>query len=129
MDTISDFLNQIKNALAAGKSSFSTPYSKMKEEIVKILLDAKYIDNYKVIGKVPKKILRIDLKYNEDGSPAIQEIKRISKPGCRRFIKSKDIKSAKSGYGRYIISTPEGLMTNVEAKKRHLGGEIICEIF
>jgi small subunit ribosomal protein S8 len=129
MDTISDFLNQIRNALAAKKPFLLTPYSKMKEEVAKILLEEKYINNYKVSGKIPKKILRIDLKYNEDGTPAIREIKRISKPGCRRFIKTKNLKRVKSGYGRYIISTPNGLMTNVEAQKHHLGGEIICEIF
>ncbi len=129
MDTISNFLIQIKNASAARKPFISTSYSKMKEEISKILLNEKYIENYRVLGKLPKKSLKIELKYDENDMPVIQEIKRISKPGCRRYIKSKDLKAVKSGYGRYIISTPKGLMSNIEAKKNNLGGEIICEIF
>ncbi len=129
MDTISNFLIQIKNALAVKKPFISTSYSKMKEEIIKILLKENYIENYKIFGKAPKKMIKIELKYDENNLPAIQEIKRISKPGCRRYIKNKDLKSVKSGYGRYIVSTPKGLMSNIEAKKNNLGGEIICEIF
>jgi len=129
MDTISDFLVQIKNALAVKKPNLSVPYSKMVHEIAKILLNDGYINDVRIVGKLPKRTLRIDLKYDENGVPAIQEIKRISKPGCRRYIKANQLKPIKGGYGRYIISTPQGLMTNIEAKKKKLGGEIICEIF
>lgn len=129
MDTLSDFLTQIKNALAVKKPFILVPFSKMKYEISQILLKEKYINDLKIIGKAPKKMIKIELKYDENGIPTIQEIKRISKPGCRRYIKASQLKPVKSGYGRYIISTPRGLMTNIEAKKQNLGGEIICEIF
>jgi len=129
MDVISDFLVQIKNALAVKKPNLIVVYSNMKHEIAKILLNEGYINDVKIVGKSPKKMLKIELKYDENGIPAIQEIKRISKPGCRRYIKANQLKPIKSGYGRYIISTPYGLMNNIEAKKKNLGGEIICEIF
>lgn len=129
MDAISDFLIQIKNAIAVKKPFISTSFSKMKYEIAQILLKEKYVNDVKIVGKIPKKIIKIELKYDENGVPAIQEIKRISKPGCRRYIKVSQLKPVKAGYGRYIISTPRGLMTNVEAKKQKLGGELICEIF
>jgi len=129
MDTISNFLVQIKNALAVKKPFVVTPYSKFNHELARILLEEKYIENFKIIGKLPKKILKIELKYDKNGIPTIQEIKRISKPGRRLYLKNKQLKPVKSGYGRYIISTSSGLMTNIEAKKRNLGGEIICEIF
>ncbi|MGB9848096.1 MAG: 30S ribosomal protein S8 [Minisyncoccia bacterium] len=129
MDTIADFLTQIKNAIAVKKPSVTARFSKMNYEIAQILLKEGWINDVKIVGKSPKKNIRIDLKYDENGVSAIQEIKRISKPGCRRYIKANQLKPVKSGYGRYIISTPRGLMTNVEAKKHNLGGEIICEIF
>ncbi|MCX8016025.1 MAG: 30S ribosomal protein S8 [Patescibacteria group bacterium] len=129
MDVISDFLIQIKNAIAVKKPFISTSFSKMKYEIAQILLKEKYVNDVKIVGKIPKKMIKIELKYDDNGVPAIQEIKRISKPGCRRYIKASQLKPVKAGYGRYIISTPRGLMTNVEAKKQKLGGELICEIF
>lgn len=101
----------------------------MRFEIARILLENGYLENVKIFSRGPKKFLKIELKYDEKGRPVIQELKKISKPGCRIYIKNKDIKPIKSGLGFLIISTPQGLMTSLEAKKKGLGGEVICEVF
>ncbi len=124
-DPISDMLTRIRNAQSAGHKAVAIPLSKIKLEIAKILKREKYIDDYKKLGKGNKKILEVDLKYPR----AIREIKRVSKPGQRFYVKADKIKQFKSGYGVSIISTPKGLMTNKEAKKSGLGGEILFEIW
>lgn len=129
MDSIAEMLVQIKNALAVKKTALSLTFSKMRFEIARILLENGYLENVKIFSRGPKKFLKIELKYDEKGRPVIQELKKISKPGCRIYIKNKDIKPIKSGLGFLIISTPQGLMTSLEAKKKGLGGEVICEVF
>ncbi len=124
-DPISDMLTRIRNAQSAGHLTVIIPLSKIKIQIARILKQENYIDNYKKIGKDSKKILEIDLKY----PVAIKEIKRISKPGQRLYVKAPELKQVKSGYGISIISTPKGLMTNKEARKARLGGEILFEIW
>lgn len=124
-DPISDMLTRIRNAQSAGHKAVAIPLSKVKLEIAKILKREKYIDGYKKLGKENKKILEIDLKY----PLAIREIKRVSKPGQRIYVKAAGLKQVKSGYGVSIISTPKGLMTNKEARKAKLGGEVLLEIW
>lgn len=125
VDPISDMLTRMRNAQSAGQKTVAIPLSKIKLEIAKILKREKYIDDYKKLGKGNKKILEIDLKF----PVAIREIKRISKPGQRTYAKASGLKQVKSGYGVSIISTPRGLMTNKEARKARLGGEILFEIW
>ena len=125
VDPISDMLTRIRNAQSAEHKTVAIPLSKIKIEIARILKQENYIDNYKKIGKGNKKILEIDLKY----PVAIREIKRISKPGQRIYVKASGLGQVKSGYGVSIISTPKGLMTNKEARKARLGGEILFEIW
>jgi len=125
MDPISDMLTRIRNAQSAGHRAVAMPLSKIKLEIAKILKREKYIDDYKKLGKGNKKILEIDLKF----PAAIREIKRVSKPGQRIYVKTSGLKQIKSGYGISIISTPKGLMTNKEARRARLGGEILFEIW
>ena len=125
VDPISDMLTRIRNAQSAGHKAVAIPLSKIKLEIAKILKREKYIDDYKKSGKGNKKILEIDLKY----PMVIREIKRVSKPGQRIYVKASGLKQVKSGYGVSIISTPKGLMTNKEAHKVRLGGEILFEIW
>ena len=125
VDPISDMLTRIRNAQSAGHKAVAIPLSKIKLEIAKILKREKYIDDYKKLGKGNKKILEIDLKY----PMAIKEIKMVSKPGQRIYVKASGLKLVKSGYGVSIISTPKGLMTNKEAKKSGLGGEVLLEIW
>ncbi|MBI2446789.1 MAG: 30S ribosomal protein S8 [Parcubacteria group bacterium] len=124
-DSISDMLTRIRNAQKAEHKSVAIPLSKIKLEIAKILKKENYIDDVKKSEKKGEKMLEINLKF-----PAtINEIKRISKPGQRCYVKADKIKQVKSGYGISIISTPKGLMTNKDAKKSGLGGEVILEIW
>ena len=124
VDPISDMLTRIRNAQSAGHKTVVIPLSKIKVEIARILKQENYIGNYKKLGKGNKKIIEIDLS-----SEAIREIKRISKPGQRIYVKASGLKQVKSGYGISVVSTSKGLMTNKEAYKTRLGGEILFEIW
>ena len=125
VDPISDMLTRIRNAQKAEHKSVVMPLSKIKLEIAKILKKEGYIEDFKKSDKKENKYLEIDLKY----PAAINEIKRISKPGQRVYIKADKIKPVKNGYGISIISTPKGLMTGKEAKKAGLGGEVLLEVW
>ncbi|HEY4494858.1 MAG TPA: 30S ribosomal protein S8 [Candidatus Paceibacterota bacterium] len=124
-DPISDMLTRIRNAQKAEHKSVIMPLSKIKLEIAKILKKEGYIEELKKSDKKGSKYLEIDLKY----PAAINEIKRVSKPGQRFYVKADKIKQVKSGYGISIISTSKGLMTGKEAKKAGLGGETLLEIW
>jgi small subunit ribosomal protein S8 len=135
MDPISDMLTAIKNALAVKKETVDVPFSKIKFEIAKILEREGFIERVekekKKIkkGKMkPKPFLQIRLKY-ENKMPAISGLKIISKPGQRIYLPYKRIKKVKGGYGIAIVSTSKGLMTDKEARKQKVGGEVICEIW
>jgi len=127
-DPIGDMLNQIKNAQAVGKAEVFLPFSKLKNEIANLLSKNNFVGEVKKIAKGKGKSMKINLKYG-DGMPAIEGIKRISKPGQKMYFKTKEIKKIRGGFGISIISTSKGLMTNKEAKKAKLGGEVICEIW
>ena len=125
VDPISDMLTRIRNAQSAEHKTVAVPLSKIKLEIAKILKQEKYIGDYKKSGKGNKKILEITLEY----PAAIREIKRISKQGQRIYSKASELKQIKNGYGISVVSTPKGLMTNKEARKVRLGGEILFEVW
>lgn len=127
-DPISDMLARIRNAQAVRKAELTLPYSKVKFHIAKILETEGYVGAVEEIkeGKFPQ--LRIGLKYT-NREPRIRMIKRVSKPGLRVYAKSDELPRVLSDIGIAIISTPNGLMTNKEARVRRLGGEVICEIF
>lgn len=127
-DPISDMLTRIRNAQMVRKEEITLPYSKIKFSIAKILEVEGFIKKAeeKKDGKFAE--LRLMLKY-EDKKPVIKMIKRVSKPGNRVYAKSTEMPRVLSDLGVAIVSTPNGLMTNKEARARHLGGEIICEIF
>lgn len=127
MDPISDMLVALKNAQAVYKETVKIPFSKIKYEICKILEKKGFVEEVKVRGR-KKKIIIVKLKY--DGKvPAISGVRKISKPGQRIYISAKEIKPSKSGYGIFIISTSKGLLTDKEAKKLNVGGELLCEIW
>jgi small subunit ribosomal protein S8 len=128
MDPISDMLIRIKNAQASGRPNVEMPYSKVKFELAKIFERENFVGNVEEKGKKAAKKIYIDLKY-EDDIPAIENIVRKSKPSRRVYIGKAQIQTVRQGYGRAIISTSRGLMTNKEARKAGLGGELICEIW
>jgi len=127
-DPITDMLNRIKNALLAKKEEVSIPFSNLNFEITKILEKKGFIEKTEKKGVNEKRTIEIKLKY-ENGIPAISGLKKISKPGQRIYLPAKKIKKVKGGYGVLILSTPKGVITDNEAKKLKVGGEILCEIW
>jgi small subunit ribosomal protein S8 len=128
MDPITDLLNRIRNAQAVLKPAISLPFSNIKHEIAKILEREGLVGKVEKAGKKVKKTLEIELKY--DGKePAISGLKRVSKPGQRIYLPAKDIRRVKGGYGFAIVSTSKGLLTDKEARKQRIGGEILCQIW
>lgn len=128
MDPISDLLIRIKNAQRAGHESAEIPFSKMKLEIARIMEKEGFLGKVDRKGAKPKEKLVVNLRYNQ-GSPAIQDLKRISKSGQRIYFSADKIRPVKQGYGLAIISTSQGLMTDKEARQKKVGGEMICQIW
>ncbi|MEW6482336.1 MAG: 30S ribosomal protein S8 [bacterium] len=128
-DPIADMLTKIRNAQRASHLQIDIPSSGIKIEIARILKDEGYIKGWKVIEDKLQGILRIFLRYSEDKEPMITEIRRISKPGRRIYVGWKNIPKVLGGRGRVILTTPYGVMTDREARKRLLGGEVICYIW
>ena len=126
-DPIGDMLARIKNAQVRNHSKVSLPSSKFKSKIVDVLKSEGYIIDYK-INDDKKPSIEINLKYNS-GNPVINTIERISKPGRRIFSSASSLPKINNGLGIAIISTPQGVMTDVDARKKKLGGEIICKVF
>ncbi len=127
-DPISDMLTRIRNAQAVRKQELTLPYSNVKFHIAKILEKEGYVGSVNKITEAKFPEIRIALKYSGAKRAAIQTIKRISKPGRRVYSKASELPRVLSGLGIAIISTPNGIMTNKEARSRSLGGEVICEI-
>jgi len=127
-DPIADMLTRIRNAQMVKREEVTTPFSKIKFEIAKILEKEGWISKAEKVEKGFGEV-KIKLKYNEEGGPFIQNMARISKPGRRIYISWKKIPIVLNNLGVAIISTSQGIMTGQEAKKRKLGGELICEIY
>lgn len=128
-DPIADMLTRIRNA---GKAKFQTvdiPGSKLKVELAKILKTNGYIKNYKFVEDGKQGMLRLYLKYESSGSHVIYGLERVSKPSRRVYTTNKDIKPVYNGLGIAIISTSNGIMTDIQAKKENLGGEILCNVW
>jgi small subunit ribosomal protein S8 len=126
-DPIADFLTRIRNAQSAGHAIVDIPASNMKKKLTQILYDNGYILQYKFDEEGPQGTIKIALKYNADSKiPAIRELVRISKPGLRKYIHVEGIPRVKNGLGLAILSTSKGVLTDKEAKKLNVGGEIIC---
>jgi small subunit ribosomal protein S8 len=128
-DPISDFLTRLKNASSAGNESFTAPHSKMKESIAKILQEEGYIWNYEVdsSGKFPE--LKVKVKYTDSGTAVLTDLKRISKPGIRRYVGAGEIPRVLNGLGISIVSTSKGLKTGAAARREKLGGEVIAFVW
>lgn len=127
-DPISDMLTRIRNASMAGRMTLTVPHSKVKEAVAKILAEEGYLGSVSVQGEAPKQELLLSVKY-ENKKSVISEIKRRSKPGRRVYIGKAEIPVVVGGVGIAILSTPQGIMTGTEAKKRGIGGELLCEIW
>ena len=139
VDSIADMITRIRNASAVGKSEVVLPMSKIKFEVAKILEREGWVGKVEVIkGNFSKDRkdrgcifdqLRIVLRYKKSGRPAVNHLKRVSKPGLRVYAKKNRLPKVLNNLGIAIISTPQGMMTNKEAKKKGIGGEILCEVY
>tara|TARA_B100001029_G_C15055513_1_gene454043 strand:+ start:1238 stop:1633 length:396 start_codon:yes stop_codon:yes gene_type:complete len=127
-DPIGDMLARIKNALLRNHSKVMLPSSIFKTKIADILKSEGYIIDYQVLNQDNKAILEINLKYNS-GNPVISSIERVSKPGRRIFSSAASLPKINNGLGIAIVSTSKGVMTDIDARKNKLGGEIICKVF
>jgi small subunit ribosomal protein S8 len=127
MDPIADMLTRIRNASRVKKSEVIFPFSKIKFSIAKILEEEGFVGKVERKGKDDSEISVI-LKYKENNGPVIASLKRISKPGCRIYVTKDKLPKVLGNLGIAIISTSQGIMTNKEARKKSLGGEVLCEI-
>ncbi len=128
-DPIADYLTRIRNAIMAKHKVVDIPASNLKKDITRILHDQGYILNYKFIDDNIQGIIKIALKYNSETKlPAIKSIKRISRPGLRKYARKDRVPRVLNGLGIAILSTSKGVMTDKEARKQNIGGEIICYV-
>lgn len=127
-DPISDMLTRIRNAIAVRKTDIVLPHSNVKEAVAKLLQQNNFVEKITVADASIGKTLHVKINH-EDSNAKITEIKRLSTPGRRYFVASKDIPTVKSGRGLVIVSTSKGMMTGTEAKKAGIGGELICKVF
>ena len=128
-DTLGDMLTRIRNGQQARQMSVRSPASKFRVNVLEVLLREGYIRGYSSEELNPGiKQLKIELKYQQ-GNPVISEIKRVSRPGCRVYSKINDLSKVYNGLGISIISTPQGIMSDNEAREANVGGEVLCKVF
>jgi small subunit ribosomal protein S8 len=128
-DPVSDMLTRIRNAINARHQKVDIPASKLKLEIARILKEEGYVSNYKASEEEGQKVLRIYLKYGNNNEAAISNVARVSRPGCRVYVRRSDIPRVLGGLGINIITTPRGVMTGRQARKEGVGGELLCEVW
>ena len=129
-DPIADFLTRIRNAQSAGHKVVSIPASKLKKEMTKILFDQGYILSYKFDKDGNREFIKIAIKYDKASSlPVIKKLERISKPGLRKYVNVDDLPKVLNGLGIAIMSTSKGVMTDKQARRENVGGEVLCYVY
>ncbi len=128
-DPVSDMLTRIRNATTVRHDRADVPASKMKLEIAKILKQEGYIRTFKLLEEGPQGLIRIYLKYAEDGEPVIHGLQRVSSPGRRVYRRADDLPKVRNGLGVAVISTNRGVLTDEQARGLRVGGEVLCEIW
>lgn len=128
-DPIADLLTRIRNAGAAGLPKASVPHSRLKEEVLRVLLSEGYLSSYAVRAEGARKYIDVQLKYNKPNEPTIRGLRRVSKPGLRQYVTAKQVPKVLNGLGVSVLSTPSGVMPGTEAKRRGIGGEVLCTVW
>jgi small subunit ribosomal protein S8 len=128
-DPVADMLTRVRNAINARHQKVDIPASKLKLEIARILKEEGYISNFKATEEESHKVLRIYLKYGNNNEAAISNVQRVSRPGCRVYVRRTEIPRVLGGLGINILTTPKGVMTGRNARKEGLGGELLCEVW
>lgn len=128
-DPIADLLTRIRNGAQAHLASVDVPHSKIKLEILKILQSEGYIKGFEVTTETKFPSIRVQLRYDSKRKPVISRIQRVSRPGLRVYKSIDELRPIRSGLATRIISTSQGLMTDREARRKHVGGEVLCEVW
>ena len=128
-DPIADMLTRIRNAQKAGHRATDIPFSGVKSEMAKVLKDEGYIEGYRVLEEESRQKIRVSLRYGEDDQPVVSGIQRASRPGRRAYAGADDIPLVLGGLGISILSTSQGVMSDREARRRHVGGEVLCNVW
>lgn len=128
-DPIADMLTRMRNALGSKHQRVDVPASRIKADIARILKDEGYITNFKVMGEGARKVLRIYLKYGPQGEEIISQLQRVSRPGRRVYVGAEEIPRVRGGLGISVVSTSQGIMTGREARRRNIGGEVLCSVY
>ena len=128
-DPVADFLTCIRNAIGAKHRKLDVPASRVKTELAKVLLRERFINNFKTIEDTRQGVLRLYLKYTNDETSVITDLKRVSKPGRRVYVGKERIPRVMGGLGVSVLSTSRGLMTDREARDAGLGGELVCQVW
>ena len=128
-DPVADMLARIRNAASARHQKVDIPASKLKVEIARILKEEGYIANYKPTEEEGHKVIRVYLKYGSNNEAAISNLARVSRPGCRVYVRRTEIPRVLGGLGINILTTPKGVMTGRQARREGLGGEVLCEVW
>ena len=129
-DPISDFLTRVRNALMAGHRVVEIPSTSLKENMTKILLDQGFIMGYKVVEEKPQNVLKIALKYDKmSKASVIKGLKRVSRPGLRQYKGAGELPRVKNGLGVAIVSTSKGVMSDKQARRENVGGEVLCYVY
>jgi small subunit ribosomal protein S8 len=128
-DPIADMLTRVRNAYRAKHQKVDVPLSTIKLEIARILKEEGFINNYKVIGEGVRRNIRVYLRYGPRGEQVVSKLERVSKPGCRIYVSGTNIPNVLGGMGINILSTSRGLMTDRQARRERVGGEILCRVY
>jgi small subunit ribosomal protein S8 len=128
-DPVADMLARIRNAIRARHQKVDIPASKLKTEIARILKEEGYIANFKPADEEGQKVLRVYLKYGNNNEAVITNLARVSRPGCRVYVRRTEIPRVLGGMGINILTTPKGVMTGRQARRQGLGGELLCEVW
>jgi len=128
-DPIADMLTRVRNATAARKASVDVPWSRHKEEIARVLVQEGYLSAAATIEAEPRRVLRIDLRYDNQRRPVITGIRRVSRPSLRVYVGKEEIPLVRGGLGINVLSTPAGVLVDREAKQRGIGGELLCAVW
>lgn len=128
-DPVADYLARVRNALKAGHMHLDVPASKLKRAITQILVDKGYVRSFLNIDDGKQGLLRIYLKYDRSGSPAIQNLEKVSTPGLRKYVNAGELPRVRNGLGIAILSTSSGVMTDKEARRINVGGEVLAYVY
>jgi len=128
-DPIADMLTRVRNALGARKASVDMPWSRQKEQILRVLVGEGYLAGVTVVEATPQNVLRVDLRYDARRQPVIVGMKRVSRPSLRVYVGVKEIPAVRRGLGVNVLSTPKGMLVDRDARRENVGGEVICTVW